>query len=220
MTPKSSRGRFADCPADMEDRLFSYIVRHDFGFAPNPFHGYCTLATCKPQIRSAASVGDWVIGTGSASKNLSGRLVYAMQVSEKMSFDAYWADERFRAKVPVLNAALKHVYGDNIYHRDTSGVWIQEDSRHSLGSGEPNPGHIRVDTGSDNVLVSTNFVYFGGSGPEIPAALRAGSTDVVHDRQGHRSNFPVELVALTENWILELGSGVQGRPHDWPNRDR
>ncbi len=28
--------------------------RRDYGFAPNPFHGICTLATCKPVIRRVA----------------------------------------------------------------------------------------------------------------------------------------------------------------------
>src|SRR5712671_5339411 len=32
-------------------RLYSYVVARDFGFAPNPFFGVCTLATCKPDIR-------------------------------------------------------------------------------------------------------------------------------------------------------------------------
>ena len=34
--------------------LFSYVIEHDLGFAPNPFHGVCTLACCKPQIRKIA----------------------------------------------------------------------------------------------------------------------------------------------------------------------
>ena len=48
-------------------KLYSYIVARDFGFAPNPFYGFCTLATCKPKIREHASVGDWVVGTGARS---------------------------------------------------------------------------------------------------------------------------------------------------------
>jgi len=28
-------------------RLFSYVVDHDYGFAPNPSGGFCTLAKCK-----------------------------------------------------------------------------------------------------------------------------------------------------------------------------
>ena len=35
-------------------RLYSYVFDHDYGFAPNPFHGVCTLATCKPSIREHA----------------------------------------------------------------------------------------------------------------------------------------------------------------------
>ena len=35
----------------------------DYGFAPNPYFGYCTLATCKPVIRRCAGVGDWIAWT-------------------------------------------------------------------------------------------------------------------------------------------------------------
>jgi hypothetical protein len=68
-------------------RLYSYKVARDFGFAPNPFYGLCTLATCKPNIRKAAQVGDWVVGTGSKPNRLEGRLVFAMEVSETLAFD-------------------------------------------------------------------------------------------------------------------------------------
>ena len=40
-------------------RIYSYVVRYDSGFAPNPFYGYCTLATCKPDIRGR---GGWRLG--------------------------------------------------------------------------------------------------------------------------------------------------------------
>jgi hypothetical protein len=46
--------------------VYVYVVDRDFGFAPNPFYGVLTLATCKPRIRSVASMGDWVIGVGGA----------------------------------------------------------------------------------------------------------------------------------------------------------
>ena len=42
--------------------LYSYIVTTDSGFAPNPFHGYLTLACCKPMIRRTVQVGDVVVG--------------------------------------------------------------------------------------------------------------------------------------------------------------
>ena len=49
-------------------RLYSYVVVSDHGFAPNPFHGYCTLANCKPRIRWRAQPGDWIVGTGSRAR--------------------------------------------------------------------------------------------------------------------------------------------------------
>ena len=37
-------------------KVFSYVVMSDSGFAPNPFHGTCTLACCKAQIRRSAAL--------------------------------------------------------------------------------------------------------------------------------------------------------------------
>ena len=44
--------RQRDCATTMT--VYSYIVAYDSGFAPNPFHGTCTLACCKPTIRRTA----------------------------------------------------------------------------------------------------------------------------------------------------------------------
>ncbi len=82
-------------------RVYIYVVARDFGFAPNPFHGTCTLATCKPGIRASASIGDWVIGVGGARLGATGKCIFAMQVSEKLTFDEYWIDVRFKDKKPV-----------------------------------------------------------------------------------------------------------------------
>lgn len=152
-------------------KVYSYVIVRDFGFAPNPFHGLCTLATCKPNIRAGAQVGDWVVATGSKSKGLAGKLVYAMQVAEALTFDAYWSDPRFACKRPVLNGSLKQLYGDNIYHRGKRG-WVQADSHHSLEGGEPNPINIEHDTKTDRVLVGQRFVYFGGKPVPLPTRLR------------------------------------------------
>ena len=82
--------------------MFSYKLDHDYGLAPNPFGGYCTLAVCKSAIRSNKNlqIGDWIIGTGSAKlKNLY-HLIYAMRLEEKITFQNYWEDERFQYKKP------------------------------------------------------------------------------------------------------------------------
>ena len=96
-------------------RLFSYVITVDAGFAPNPYHDFCTLAVCKPKIRKTASVGDWVIGTGSKMKGLQNRLIYAMRVTEEMKFNAYWTDPRFRRKRP-------DIYGNRVQVRGTTST--------------------------------------------------------------------------------------------------
>jgi hypothetical protein len=185
--------------------LYSYIVARDFGFAPNPFFGTCTLATCKPDIRRKAHVGDWILGTGSKRNGIAGRVVYAMQVSEVLSYDQYWNDARFREKRPYLGGSWKQAYGDNIYHRDRlTGKWLQADSHHSLRDGSPNAANIFRDTRSENVLIGEVFYYFGGSGPLIPRRFRDWNGDGIDICKGgpsHKCHFPQMLVSAFIDWI-------------------
>lgn len=197
-------------------RLYSYIVRYDIGFAPNPFHGWCTLATCKPRVRRAASVGDWIAGVG-ARRTLDGHLVFAMQVSEKMTFDEYWADPRFERKKPDVRGSLKYRYGDNIYHRNAAGGWEQANSRHSLDSGAPNPEHVAKDTGADAVLIAERFTYWGRDAVAMPEALRNwNGVDLARPGRDHRwkPHNSDMIVAFTE-WIDSLPQGCRAEPADW-----
>ncbi len=194
---------------------FSYVVARDFGFAPNPFYGVCTLATCKPSIRRGAAVGDWVIGTGAKTRyHMSGRLIYAMRVDETMGFDPYWQDPRFVHKRPVLNGSLKQLYGDNIYHRGR-GPWLQENSHHSLDDGRMNRANVARDTGADRVLISLHFVYFGQNAPTIPARFRSfgkEGVDICCRAQGHRVIAGTLETAFTK-WLDDRGKwGIQGMP--------
>lgn len=153
-------------------RAYLYVVDRDFGFAPNPFHGFCTLATCKPIIRRTAQVGDWIIGMGGSRLNATGRCIFAMRVDECVPYDDYWKDPRFRAKRPVRNGSRKMMVGDNIYHRTSNQApWQQEDSHHSLSHGQPNLHNLRNDTQTNRVLISSYFFYFGKVAPVIPAEI-------------------------------------------------
>lgn len=195
--------------------LFSYVLDHDFGFAPNPFSGVCTLATCKPKIRDRAAIGDYVMGTGCAKRGRRGRLVYMMQVDEITDYDQYWADDRFRRKRPATDRGIAHAFGDNIYHRDHSGAWQQADSFHSLPGGEPNPLNRDHDTHSEKVLIGHEFVYFGGDGPMIPDALRNwGGIDVCAGRS-YKRHFPDGMAEAAVDWAMGLGRGRVGNPADW-----
>ena len=195
-------------------KLYSYIVARDYGFAPNPFYGYCTLATCKPSIRRSASIGDWIIGTGTKMKNRDGHLVFAMRITETMTFDEYWGEPRFRDKRPDLFSSKRRAFGDNIYYRSGSaGEWSQLDSHHSHVDGSQNDRNIRNDTKVDRVLISEDFVYWGGSGPLL---REFGGVSLCHTTQAHRSKFPRLAVDEFVEWIREMGeTGYNGIPLEW-----
>ena len=203
-------------------RLFSYVVAQDFGFAPNPFYGFCTLATCKPGIRKGADIGDWVIGTGSRGKgkvqDRRGFLVYAMRVTETMTFNEYWGNPRFRLKRPNLRGSLKQCYGDSIYFRGGIGGWHQQDSHHSYEEGEQNYHNIKRDTKTDRILISTDYVYWGGKGPEIPekfCSYKKGE-DIRKKGSGYKNKFSPELIEEFIRWLRSLDtSGYIAEPLDW-----
>lgn len=195
-------------------RLYSYIVLRDYGFAPNPFHGYCTLATCKPQVRRTASVGDWILGTGSAQRGLAGHAVYAMRVDETLTFDEYWNDPRFASKRPNLRGSRKHQFGDNIYRRDEHGEWRQLPSHHSMHDGSRNVRNVGTDTRVDRVLVSRHFVYWGGDAPVIPQRFR--DQELCKRGVGHKCRFSDGLVRAVVEWIeCHDSAGRIGRPERW-----
>jgi Nucleotide modification associated domain 2 len=201
-------------------RFHSYVVRRDYGFAPNPFFRICTLATCKPVIRRVARVGDWVMGTGSKTNGREKHVVYAMRVTGTMTFEEYWADPQFRRKKPNLAGSTKQAFGDNIYSRDpASGQWRQLDSHHSLNDGSPNPVNIAADTGTNRILFSDDFVYWGGSGPQLPQRFLSWGPQ--HENvcavYGHKNRFPVQMVEELVAWIRSLNeTGYCGEPLDWP----
>lgn len=170
---------------------YSYVVKRDYGFAPNPFHGFITLATCKPVIRKGAQVGDYVIGC--ADKRHGNRLVYMMKVSGIVTFDTYWTDTTYRCKKPVMNGSLVRMYGDNIYHRNGQGSWIQEDSHHSYADGSANPDNLRRDTKTtDRVLIGEEFFYLGQSMIPLPDDLNG----CIYRHVGQKCIAEVEALAL------------------------
>ena len=196
--------------------LFSYVVARDYGFAPNPFFGVCTLATCKPNIRNTASVGDWIVGTGSKRKGRQRHLVYVMRVTETMTFNEYWKDERFRRKKPNMRGSMKQAFGDNIYFQDDTGQWHQQDSHHSYRDGMPNAHNIKNDTQADRVLLSTEYAYWGGSGPEMPQRFSDDYGLDIFALRNHKCRFSKKLVNDFLTWFRNLGaSGYLGAPLDW-----
>ncbi len=192
---------------------YSYVLARDYGFAPNPFGHYCTLATCKPKIRKAASTGDWVVGTGSVRYHGDEHLVFAMKVSEKLTFNEYWEDPRFLYKRPVLNGSLKQMYGDNIYSQD-QGRWRQADSHHSNEDGTANMYNLKRDTSYPFVLVSDHFFYFGSNAVPIPRRFLAQDGECIRKKgPGYRCIFTDAFVFRFTEWLaVKHTPGYWGAP--------
>lgn len=194
-------------------RLHSYVVEHDIGFAPNPFHGVCTLAACKPRIRKYAKLAEYVIGVGTKKRCLDGRLVYLMKISEITTFDNYWKDARFVRKRAVINGSWVQRCGDNIYHRNQFNEWIQEHSFHSKKGGITDPDNLRVDTGTtDRVLIGEWFIYWGDNAPLIPRKFR----QFVHRGIGNHYVDDETAIKKFIAWALSQGDpGIRGDPAEW-----
>ena len=173
-------------------KLYSYVIPRDYGFAPNPYFNYCTLATCKPVIRRCAQLGDWVAAFGAAGSPVHEKLVVLMRVEETLSFDEYWEDERFRCKRPVFNKGVMHMYGDNIYHH-VGEEWMQEFSHHSMPDGSINYVNLDRDTQTDRVLISQDYYYFGNNAIDMPqrfeTLIRKGLNHIVCKDEAVINNF-------------------------------
>ena len=201
--------------------VYSYLIEHDLGLAPNPFGGYCTLAVCKPKIRGSSKLklGDWVLGTGSQAlekssgrRRLRNKLIYAMKVTERISFEDYWTDKRFQYKKPVMNGTLVTMFGDNFYHKDENGNWIQEDSAHAKIDGSCNSEHLKTDTSGENVLISQHFYYFGDKAPTIPNEL----IGICHSGIGEKKFEDEKVGDDFINWVnTNFKTGIHGDPLNW-----
>ena len=191
----------ADFMAARKERVYIYVVARDFGFAPNPFHGYCTLGCCISPLRATAEVGDWVFGVGGSRLKATGRCIFGMRISETLSFDEYWKEDRFFSKRPVRNGSRVMMVGDNIYHRTDGGAWVQEHSHHSNPDGSQDFVNTQNDTKINKVLISERFLYFGAKAPVVPnfAFESLGYQNVRSPR-----HFPTEQASDLLAWFKEI----------------
>ncbi len=193
-------------------RIFSYIVARDFGFAPNPFHGACSLAACKPKIRKFADVGDYIVGL--TPKSRGNKICYIMHVSEKLTFNEYWSSEEYQNKKPTFHGSKKNLFGDNIYYKNNENIWEQANSHHSYEDGSPIHKNIKTDTGStDQVLLSSDFSYWGQDAIDLPGHLTALKVG-----RSHKCNFSDEFVQGFVIWYRNQNRGVISTPEKWKHK--
>jgi hypothetical protein len=212
--------------------LFAYKLTCDAGFAPNPFWGCLTLATCKPGIRRAKNVGAWIAGftSGVLCRDAVGKekLIYLMQVTEKLRIADYFRSPRFARKIPPPISGGEYVLsvGDNIYEpiRDNptaaSGfkqVWNQS---HWDGAGACTPKPLKEhDVSGQFVLVSTLYAYFGRDALMIPSQFRP-NIPRGQSSQGAATHDAVRVHAFVEYVFRSAGRRhVVAAPHSWPHSD-
>ena len=202
-------------------RLFAYKMTDDTGFAPNPFWGCMTLATCKPQIRKCKGPGDWIAGftSGKLCDDPVGRerLVFLMKVDEKIVLDDYYRDERFRSKIPRSSGAAIHQEGDNIY-RPLIPDARNADHFEQLPNRNHTPHDKERDLSGQYALISEQFAYFGADAIRVPLDIRP---DVPAARSGHgRQTRDQTRAKRFIEYVLGLPeAAVVHRPHQWPRTD-
>jgi hypothetical protein len=195
--------------------LFAYKLTHDTGFAPNPFHGFCTLATCKPGIRKTKRVGDWIAGFTSSTLNGDAvgheRLVYLLQICEKLRFDTYHVDPRFERKIPrQASVDCVDTVGDNIYGRRNGAVFQVPNRFHGAEA-------IAKDTSGEFVLIGRRFAYFGAAPLVIPGKVRP-QLPVGMSRYGIRTR-DADLAQAFVDFVFANGAGIRARPTSWRTGD-
>ena len=179
-----------------DQRIYRYVVAYDGGTAPRPYDGLCSLAICKPKIRASAQVGDWILGFRSKHP---GEVLYAMQVTERLTLCAYWEDPRFDMRKPG------HAYPpDNINMPDQFGGLKQVPNAVNA------PDSAARDIGGRYVLLSNQFWYFGSNSVPIPNHL----LHLVHTTQGHalHVNRNADDVSRLTTWLRSWPIGLHGDP--------
>ena len=182
-------------------KLSAYIITVDAGFSPNPFGRYCTLACCKPTIRRKAEVGDIIVATASARFPKPGHLVCAMKVKSVLPYQEYWRSPKFAPRKPSQKTAISR-RGDNIW-RCEKGRWkVVANAFHDESQRDR-------DTSGENVLIATEFYYFGRAAVSVPTRFRS----LLATTQGHKNTFDSNSIIRFWNWV-ESKAPKRGRIAD------
>lgn len=163
-------------------KIYSYTMTNDDGFAPNPTDEISTLAYCMVQMRRTVNSGDYVIGLAGAK----------YRQWRKTEYPAY----------PVIYAM-----------RVTDVIGFAEFGRDERFRGHFSP-YMNTDkqVNTDRVLVSNDFIYWGGDGPPLPPDL---STIIKPNGPGHKCNFPAEIVREFVRWFRnQPDRGLAGAPFE------
>lgn len=140
-------------------RVFIYKLTTDNGGAPAVYRGRLSLAICKPHIRAAAEVGDWIVGIAGKSLHPDSGLLYIAQVEEVLENGEYYRDARYSRRPDVVYEWK----GSRLRLRADARFHGLQDSARDIGSG---PMYQKA-----RVLLSTRFRYYGRASSTWYAAV-------------------------------------------------
>ena len=160
-------------------------------------------------------VGHWIAGFTSRTLNRDAvgneRLVYLMQVAEKLPFEKYHTDARYAAKIPVLRSEhCIETVGDNIYGKRDGVIFQIPNRSHQIDA-------MSKDTGGRFALIGTLFAYFGSAPLVIPDDLRPVIPPGISPH-GVETEDPARAEAFVR-FVLEHGTGIHARPTSWRSGD-
>jgi hypothetical protein len=190
-------------------RIYYYKLTHDAGAAPCVQRGMLSLAICKPIMRKSAEVGDLIFGFTANSLDPQNRLIYAARITKKLPDGEYY-DGKFTSRHDCI-----YSFGSGRYVRRTNANFHDKpsDLTHDLGR---HPEYRRA-----NVLLSTDFRYFGVNGTdEYKSKYDLIRNAVESLGRGQRVNLTPELrqqFLAMKKWLWEKGDAkMLGRPTDAP----
>lgn len=160
-------------------KLICYKQTVDDGFAPNPYYGVLTLATCKPVIRHSKNtkIGDWIAGWTSASTRKYAtpvgkeNLIYLARITDIIPISQYWYD--YPQKRPALANGnnAPEAFGDNIYEPNAA---VEEGYISHAIKKHCHESFLEKDTKGLNVLICKEFYYFGAKNAlKVPIEVKS-----------------------------------------------
>ena len=164
-------------------RLCSYTVKHDKGFAPNPFWCYCTLAACASNHQGGVRLecSDWLVAM--EDTNHGNKLLYKMEVHERLHFVEYFTDSKFQKNKLVMTGTWRQRCGDDIYYMQNR-KWKQLPTLYLFGR-----AHLKKDTKYPYVFIGRRFYCFGENA--VPISEQFGT--LIKDRQGTKCSHDANV---------------------------
>jgi len=171
-------------------QLCTYIMTYDYGFAPNPYGNYCTLAACTPNYRGIkVEVGDYMCGLYNDTNGY--KIIYFMKITDKLGYHEYYMDKRFQYKKPKVMGTYQQKCGDNYYHKE-NGEWVRDKNYWHSDVSE----YFEKETRYAIVFISNDFYYFGKDKIDLPKRYSA----LIPGRSPKR-NHDQKLVEDFINWM-------------------